>query len=164
MEVYLTVYLYIVFEYLGAHFAAHSPSLRSENSSQDMGVNPFFDELFRHWHVRLRPGVTTIPIDVPDSDDECSDFTDFMVVKEDPYGPVDSPLAVQESVAKSEPSNPDQPSCSAPNVKAEVVTIDPSPVKTAASAPAPLIAKLESMSPEEMASRIQQLRLFVCRW
>ena len=56
----------------------HSPS-------EDIGVNPFFDELFKHWNVRLRSGVTTIPIDVEDSDDEATDFGDFMAVKEDPY-------------------------------------------------------------------------------
>lgn len=53
-------------------------------------MNPFFDELFRHWNVRLRPGVSVIQIDVEDSDDEPSDFTDFMVVKDDPYEPLDA--------------------------------------------------------------------------
>ena len=55
-------------------------------TSQEVGTNPFFDELFKHWNVRLRPGVSTIVVDVEDSDDEPTDFSDFIMVKEDPYG------------------------------------------------------------------------------
>lgn len=72
-------------------------------SIQDIGVNPFFDELFRHWHVRLRPGVSVIPIEVEDSDDEPSDFTDFMVVKEDPYEQFDAENG-KPAETKMEPS------------------------------------------------------------
>ena len=53
--------------------------------AKDITVNPFFDELFKHWNVRLRPGTTAIAIEVDDSDDESTDFTEFLDVKHDPY-------------------------------------------------------------------------------
>lgn len=49
-------------------------------------MNPFFDELFKHWKVLLRFGLTKIPVEVDDSDDESTDFGNFFaVVKSDPY-------------------------------------------------------------------------------
>lgn len=45
-------------------------------------MNPFYEELFSHWHVRLRSPKIVM---VEDSDEEASDFTGFLQVKEDPY-------------------------------------------------------------------------------
>lgn len=61
------------------NLASRSPNRR------EVATNPFFDELFRHWYVRLRPGVRMIQIEVEDSDDESTDFSDFIQVKMDPY-------------------------------------------------------------------------------
>ena len=63
------------------HRSKHSQTI----SNQEVATNPFFDELFRHWYVRLRPGVRMIQIEVEDSDDESTDFSDFIQVKMDPY-------------------------------------------------------------------------------
>ena len=48
-------------------------------------------------------GVSVIPIEVEDSDDEPSDFTDFMVVKEDPYEQFDAENG-KPAETKMEPS------------------------------------------------------------
>lgn len=52
---------------------------------KEVGTNPFFDELFVHWNVRLQQGVKTIVVEVEGSDDESTDFSEFIVVKDDPY-------------------------------------------------------------------------------
>lgn len=46
-------------------------------------MNPFYDEIFRWWNIRLKPGQKVLVVE--DSDEEESDFRDFMVVKSDPY-------------------------------------------------------------------------------
>eukprot|EP00435_Cladocopium_sp_Y103_P059969 s51_g21.t1 len=90
-------------KHLAAWWCPQVKSAKSPSVLDDIGVNPFFDELFRHWNVRLRPGVSVIQIEVDDSDDEPSDFTDFMVVKDDPYEPFDAKDG-EPAKTKMEPS------------------------------------------------------------
>ena len=74
------------------NFSFHIRPLRPTYSPKDVGVNIFYEELFRWWNVRLKPGQIVEVIE--DSDDDESDFTEFMiVVKSDPYESLSSPPA-----------------------------------------------------------------------
>ena len=142
------------------------------SQSEDIAVNPFFDELFKHWNVRLRRGVTVIPIEVDDSDDEATDFGDyFMAVKEDPYtiDPEVKPKKCQAKVVATGASLVQAPVCHgtakeepAPQM-APVVTIDDSlpetPVQAdcaAHVAACPTSAVPEAVKRDEGLAKIQK--------
>ena len=133
---------------------------------QDVGVDPFFDELFSHWNVRLRPGISVIPIEVPDSDDESSDFTDFMIVKEDPYcGSAKTEPEVAKPAVVSQPSAASQNVATmAPPVECQVPKSTPVVVTVEDESPArlPTVPKTEPMNYNQVlddtASRIERLK------
>ena len=101
-------------------------------TSQEAGTNPFFDELFKHWNVRLRPGVSCIVVEVEDSDDESTDFSDFIMIKEDPYGG-GSDHAYPPKKAKMEPLSKNPSTTMAqgvePATKTVVVIDSPDPTR-----------------------------------
>ena len=171
----------------GERIANLSPCFGFTNPSiQDIGVNPFFDELFRHWNVRLRPGVSVIQIEVEDSDDEPSDFTDFMVVKDDPYEPngaknvepdktkMDSPMMTKSETSMETPlasmAAPVEPKVGDSDAAPVVIIDEVSPAKEDPSnTPKEAMEKTDdkiqqfaaSLSAEDVDERIKHLKFFV---
>lgn len=137
-------------------------------------MNPFFDELFRHWNVRLRPGTVSIPIEVDDSDDESTDFTNFLAVKTDPYdGPDPHDEATAVKLEKQQLALPVVAEVEEvaghprhEHEKPEVAqTIEDSPVKQAAPSPATHPEKVSKhsmlgnpLTAEEVENRIMKVK------
>ena len=101
-------------------------------------------------------------MDVPDSDDESTDFSDFIIVKDDPYFPDDS-FKVEQTTGASHKAPVVVPTFS----KAKVVVIDePTPTKVELEPPSPAGVKLEvetkpviSASGAQIQERIKKLQL-----
>lgn len=113
--------------------------------TQDAACNPFYDELFKHWNVRLRPGIESIPIEVEDSDDESTDFGSYFAVKNDPYECADPGDGVVEvKVAKEASTTPVAAKAEQPSTTAVAPKVE-QPSTTA------LVAEVECVedSPEE---------------
>ena len=115
-------------QYPAVTFALQVPNPSSVWPAQDTAVNPFFDELWKHWHVQS--GCTDIPIEVDDSDDESSDFTMYLCVKSDPYGPAPDGNGGAVKAGKSELAPPVVAPVEEPTIPVEkLVIVEDSPLK-----------------------------------
>ncbi|CAL1157424.1 unnamed protein product, partial [Cladocopium goreaui] len=102
--------------------------VRKGGHDKDTAVNPFFDELWKHWYVQS--GCTDIPVEVDDSDDESSDFTMYLCVKSDPYGPAPDGNGGAVKAGKSELAPPVVAPVEEPTIPVEkLVIVEDSPLK-----------------------------------
>lgn len=117
--------------------------------------------------MRLQPGVKTIVVDVDDSDDESTDFSDFLVVKDDPYlteGEVDI-IPMKEETA---PCASMASAVSPEKVVDAIQIIDDTPVKaedepvdaTEASKASAVEPPKSVLAKEDRDAKIYRLRLF----
>ena len=143
-------------QYPAVTFALQVPNPSSVWPVQDTAVNPFFDELWKHWHVQS--GCTDIPVEVGDSDDESSDFTMYLCVKSDPYGPAPDGNGGAVKAGKSELAPPVVAPVEEPTILVEkLVIVEDSPLK--------LTTKKEEvdampMSTAQIEGRITKLKFF----
>lgn len=83
-------------------------------SAQEPGVSAFYDELFKHWNVRLRKSKSSSSvssnsvalydvdtIELEDSGDESGDLSLIMEIKSDPYCVISTPDERQKKILEA---------------------------------------------------------------
>ena len=132
--------------------------------SQDKGVNPFYDELFRWWNVRLRPGRQTVEV-IVESDEEEAVFEDFVAIKADPYQvevdltPTPTKAAVTPTPAKA--ALTPTPGIKAAKVEPAADVSETRPTSPSADEPStsrPAFAAGQAMSAEQIEDKIRQVK------